>query len=123
MTSGQVSYPSSSLTSTLNNGNGAIDIKRTSEASPSVTGELDIEFNGETRTGISCHPINVLDLFFYNLCRSFNFGTSQHFNFKESTKILNHLSFHKNLVLDINVANTGFINFNDLNKLHIYKAN
>jgi hypothetical protein len=52
VTSGQLSYPSSSLTSTLYNSKGTIDVKRTSEASPSVTGEIDIEFNGKMKTGI-----------------------------------------------------------------------
>ncbi|XP_053372863.1 fibrocystin-L-like [Mercenaria mercenaria] len=53
VTSGKLSYPSSSVTSTLYNGNGAISVTRTSEASPPVTGMLDVMFNGKTKTGLN----------------------------------------------------------------------
>ncbi|XP_060573258.1 fibrocystin-L-like isoform X2 [Ruditapes philippinarum] len=53
VTSGQASSPSRSLTSTLYNGKGNIEVTRSEEASPPVTGMLDVKFNGKTKTGLN----------------------------------------------------------------------
>ena len=50
--SGRVPYPSSAASYTLLNGAGTLSIDRTAFASPPVTGNLDVHFNGQSRTGI-----------------------------------------------------------------------
>ncbi|XP_052805044.1 fibrocystin-L-like isoform X2 [Mya arenaria] len=55
VTSGSVTYPSDSVTLKLSNsgGSGVVKVTRSSHASPPVTGEVDITFNGESRTGLN----------------------------------------------------------------------
>ncbi|XP_045210443.2 fibrocystin-L-like isoform X2 [Mercenaria mercenaria] len=51
--SGALSQPSSPVTLTLHNGNGKFIAKSVSTASPPTTGELDLQFKGETKTKLN----------------------------------------------------------------------